>query len=55
MEVDQTYTEEGILYHRVTSLESLRTIKDDPEEAGEEDRGRRWNCGKDLEGGQGSS
>jgi len=41
MEVDQTYTEEGILYHRVTSLESLRTIKDDPEEAGEEDRGRR--------------
>jgi len=36
MEEDQTYTKEGILYHRVTSLESLRTIKDDPEEDGEE-------------------
>jgi hypothetical protein len=31
MEVDQTYTEEGILCHRVTSLESLWAIKDDPE------------------------
>jgi len=35
MKVDQTYTEEGILCHRVTSFESLRAIKDDPE-AGEE-------------------
>jgi hypothetical protein len=34
MEVDRTYTKEGILNHRVTSLESLRTIKDDQEEAG---------------------
>ena len=41
MEVDQTYTEEGILYHRVTSLESLRAIMDDPEEAGKNDRGGR--------------
>jgi len=36
MEVDQTYTKEEMLYHRVTSFESLRTIKDDPEEAGKE-------------------
>jgi hypothetical protein len=36
MEVDQTFSEEGMLYQRVTSLESLQTIKDDPEEAGEE-------------------
>ena len=36
MEVDQTYTEEEILYHSETSLESLRTKKDDQEEAAEQ-------------------